>query len=92
MAITIPLDGMDEPHDYQLVGGPFDGSSINLACDLSEMPPLAIAIERFPERSRGCVRERYVLQNRTISTRDGIPGDELCAYFHEKHSASLPEN
>ncbi len=63
MAITIPLDGMDEPHDYQLVGGPFDGSSIRMAVEILEMPPKRIMLEWMPDSSRGGAREQYILSN-----------------------------
>ena len=74
MPIEISLEGMDEPKDYPLVDGPFDGSSIRMAVDILEHPPMRLSFEWFPSSSRGNQREEYVLSD--------IEGD--FAYRHER--------
>lgn len=74
MPIEISLEGMDEPRDYPLVGGPFDGSSIRMAVDILEHPPIRVSFEWFPDSSRGGEREQYVLAE--------VDGD--FAYRHER--------
>ena len=73
MPIEISLEGIDEPRDYPLVGGPFDGSSIRIGVDIQEYPPMRVSFEWFPNSSRGDKREQYVLAD--------IEGD--FAYRHE---------
>ncbi len=63
MVIELSLEGMDEPHDYPLIGGPFDGSSIRMAVEILESVPMRIILEWMPENSRGGAKEQYILSN-----------------------------
>lgn len=59
--VKISLEGLDDQHDFMLVGGPFDGSSIKMATDLVETLPHRIILECCPSNSRGGPKEHYVL-------------------------------
>jgi hypothetical protein len=65
MMIEISLEGLDDPHDIHLKGGPFDGSSIRIAVDLLEHPPKRITFGWFSpddaNSSRGAAKEHYFL-------------------------------
>ena len=76
MGIEISLEGMNEPHDYELRGGPFDGSSVRLAVEILESPPMRMAFEWMPDSSRGSSRELYILENDMEAYRyDGKKSD-----------------
>ena len=75
--LVVSLEGLDDPHIYNLVGGPFDGSTIKMAVDILEWPPKRITFES-PENdgSRGQPKEAYKLT--------GNQDDSEVFYEHEK--------
>ena len=77
------LSGIDDPVEYQLIGGPYDGTVIRLASDLLEMPPgmLTLAPNGQPSRLDGDTR--YELELITERDSDGDPTDEYLAYKHK---------
>jgi hypothetical protein len=63
-AMGISTEGLDEPQIYNLVGGPFDGSTVRMAVDILEWPPKRITFES-PEHdnARGEQQEVYNLRS-----------------------------
>ncbi len=86
---TIVLDtsGLDDPVDYELVGGPFDGATFRLRAGLTEMPPslLTLAADEHPTRMDGDTL--YKLRQVTERDAEGNPTGEYLAYEHLAQTA-----
>lgn len=76
--LTIDTGGITDPIEYELVGGPFDGSAISLRSDLHEMPPESLALSSLSGDSRIRGEAKYGLQQ--VSERDAA-GNEVSQYL-----------
>ena len=85
--VVLDMSGLDDPVDYELVGGPFDGATIRLGAGLSEMPPglITLAAGEHPTRMDGDTT--YRLQQVTERDADGNPTGEYLAYEHVSQNA-----
>ena len=79
--VHVPAD-YDVPTDYELVGGPFDGSTISLCDGLFEMPPGQVTFEPEVQQTRMHGDAIYKLRQVTDSDSDGNPTGEHLVYEH----------
>ena len=78
----VDLSGMNDPVEYELIGGPYDGSAIRLAADLMEMPPGMITLAAHDQPARIDQDTCYRLKCFTERDSNGEPSGEYLAYEH----------
>lgn len=73
MAIEIDLSESDKPLQYELYGGPYCGSTIQIATEIVDLekPPLSITLESDEQDGRDNEIYRYLLDVLYESSEDG---------------------
>lgn len=86
--MEVDLSGMNDPVEYELIGGPYDGSALRLAADPMEMPPGMITLAAHDQPVR--IEQDTCYRLKCITERDsnGEPSGEYLAY---EHSQTVPK-
>lgn len=82
--LKIDLTGIDNPVEYELIGGPYDGTVIRLAADVMEMPPGMVTLAPNDQPARLDGDTSYELKIITERDSDGEPTGEYLAYQHKR--------
>ena len=78
--------GLDDPVEYEFIGGPFDGTTIRLSSEVYEMPPALVTLAAGDLETRLNDDTTYALRQITDRDPDGNPVSEYLAYEHVKQN------
>ncbi len=79
--------GLGNPIEYELIGGPYDGTTIRLGSSLSEMPPGIVTLASGEHETRLNGDTKYQLRQITEYDPSGNPSGEYLAYEHTTQEA-----